>query len=221
MPSFANISKQIIKVFIVSATSPKSRMIAGRCLDADGVALRSEIMTTHNVGPLFVCHANCCRSVLAWYLYQDLCRAPARSAGLEVGERISDRAERMLREWGIEASGHRPLKLSRKLCDEANAIFVMGPSYLHRMVREYGEDLADKAYLFADPFTKPVSFSNGEYKVFDPSFDDRPTTELVRDFRWMRDRVLQIRLALRGDGPPLVPLREYFELCKTVDPASH
>ena len=178
-------------------------------------------MTARHVGPLFVCHANCCRSVLACYLYQHLCKAPARSAGLEVGERISDRAERMLREWDIEASGHQPLKLSRKLCDEANAIFVMGPSYLHRMVWEYGEDLADKAYLFANPFTKPVSFGKGEYKVSDPSFDNRPTTELLREFGWMRDRVLQIRLALLGKGPPLVPMREYFELCKTVDRASH
>src|SRR5207247_6406742 len=53
-----------------------------------------------------------------------------------------------------------------------------------------------KAYLFADPFTRPVSFSNGEYKVFDPSFDNRPTVELVKEFGWMRERVLQIRLAL-------------------------
>ena len=98
--------------------------------------------------PLFVCHANCCRSVLARYLYRHLCRkAPALSAGLEAGERINDRAERMLREWGIDASAHSPLKLSRDLCAEAGAIFVMGPSYLHRVIWEYGEDLADKAYL--------------------------------------------------------------------------
>jgi hypothetical protein len=127
----------------------------------------------------------------------------------------------MLREWGIDASAHRPLKLSRTLCAEATAIFVMGPSYLHRVIREYGEDLADKAYLFADPFTRPVSFGNGEYKVFDPSFDNRPTSELLNEFAWMRERVLQIRLALLGDGRRLVPLSEYFELCTTVDPGSH
>ena len=34
---------------------------------------------------------------------------------------------------------------------------VMGPSYLHRMVWEYGEDLADKSYLFADPFSRPLA----------------------------------------------------------------
>ena len=172
--------------------------------------------------PLFVCHANCCRSVLACYLYRHLCNeAPAFSAGLEAGERISDRAGRMLGEWGIDASAHRPQQLSRTLCSEATAIFVMAPSYLHRVAWEYGEDLADKAYLFADPFTKPVSLGKGEYTVADPSFDNRPTSELLKEFEWMRERVLQIRLALLGDGRPLVPLSAYFELCKMVDRASH
>jgi hypothetical protein len=127
----------------------------------------------------------------------------------------------MLREWGIDASAHRPLKLSRSLCAEATAIFVMAPSYLHRVVWEYGEDLADKAYLFADPFTRPVSFENGEYKVLDPSFDKRPIGVLLQEFGWMRERVLQIRLALLGDGRRLVPLREYLEVCRTVDRGSH
>lgn len=166
--------------------------------------------------PLFICHANCCRSVLARYLYEHLCGAPALSAGLDAGERINDRAEQMLRTWGIDASGHRPLKLSRGFCEEADAIFVMGPSYLHRMVWEYGDDLADKAFLFADPFTRPVSFNNGEYHVTDPSFDTRPASELVEEFEWMRERVVQIRHALLGNGLRLVPLSEYLDLCKTV-----
>jgi hypothetical protein len=37
----------------------------------------------------------------------------------------------------------------------------------------------------------------------------------------LRERVLQIRLALLEAGRPLVPLSEYFELCKTVDPAGY
>ena len=92
--------------------------------------------------PLFVCRANYCRSVLACYLYRHLSRkAPARSAGLEAGERINDRAERMLRAWGIDASAHAPLKLSRDLCAEAGAIFVMGPSYLHRVIWDMAKTL--------------------------------------------------------------------------------
>ena len=178
-------------------------------------------MKTDHPCPLFVCHANCCRSVLARYLYEHLCKAPALSAGLDAGERINDRAEGMLRAWGIDASAHRPVNLSRDLCAEADAIFVMGPSYLHRMVWEYGEDLADKAYLFADPFTRPVSFGNREYTVSDPSFETRPIPELVKEFEWMRDRVLQIPPALVGHGRRLVPLSTYLELCKTVDRGTH
>jgi hypothetical protein len=66
-----------------------------------------------------------------------------------------------------------------------------------------------------------VSFGNGEYKVIDPSFDNRSTRELLKDFGWMRERVLQIRLALLGDGRRLVPMSEYLDLCKTVDRGSH
>jgi hypothetical protein len=104
---------------------------------------------------------------------------------------------------------------------DADAIFVMAPSYLHRLLWEYGEAHADKAYLFADPFSKPVSFGNGEYRVLDPSFIHRPTSELIHEFGWMRERVLQIRLALLGDGRRLVPASDYLELCKTVDRESH
>jgi protein-tyrosine-phosphatase len=172
--------------------------------------------------PLFVCYANCCRSVLAYYLYRHLCGdALARSAGLEPGERISDAAVSMLKEWGIDASRHIPRKLSRDLCSEAEAIFVMAPSYVHRMIWEYGEDLANKAYLFADPFSTPRRFVAGEYRVHDPSFDDRPARELVIEFSWMRERVLQIRSALVGRGPRLVPVSEYLELCKSVDRTGH
>jgi Low molecular weight phosphotyrosine protein phosphatase len=90
---------------------------------------RSDLPTgTGMAGPLFVCHANCSRSVFACYLYRHLCNnAPAHSAGLEPGERISERVETLLREWGIEASGHRPSKVSRDLCIGADAIFVMAP----------------------------------------------------------------------------------------------
>ena len=171
--------------------------------------------------PLFVCHANCCRSVLAEYLYEHRCQAPAWSAGLDAGDRINDRAQAMLRHWDIDASDHEPRQLTRHLCDDAGAIFVMGPSYLHRLVRDHGEDLADRAYLFADPFTLPTSFDNGQYKVIDPSFDHRATWELCAEYDWMRRQVVRIQHALAGTGQPLVPLRQYLTLCQTVNPESH
>ena len=171
--------------------------------------------------PLFVCHANCCRSVLARYLYVHLCQEPAASAGLDAGDVINDRAEGMLRCWGIDARAHRPLQLSRSMCAAAGAIFVMGPSYMHRLIAEYGEDLAGKSYLFADPFTKPESFSSGRFKVVDPSFDSRQVGQLAAEYDWMRDQVVQIRRSLVGEGRKLVSASEYLHLCKTVDRYSH
>jgi hypothetical protein len=89
------------------------------------------------------------------------------------------------------------------------------------MLWEFGEEHAHKAYLFADPFSAPESFNNGEYRVIDPSFDDRPTSELLRELTWMRERVLEIRLALLGEGRRLIPASEYLDLCRTVDRHSH
>jgi protein-tyrosine-phosphatase len=159
---------------------------------------------------------------LASYLYRHLCGdAPALSAGFEPGERVSERAVAMLAQWGIDARGHRPRLLQRALCDEAGAIFIMAPAYLHRLLLEYGHDLAARAYLFADPFSRPQEFGHGEYRISDPSFDERPTEDLVREFAWMRERVRQIRGALGGDSHPMIPATEYLDLLQSLDPRSH
>lgn len=173
--------------------------------------------------PLFVCHANCCRSLLAYHLYRHLCPGmPALMAGMEAGTEPAPRALKMLKAWGIEVAGHKATQITRELCDRADAIFIAAPSYAHRLLREYGEDLAAKTYLYADPFTKPRGFRHGEYRVIDPSFDRvRSTGELVREFAWMRERSLAIRLALLGEGPRLVSASEYLALVRTVDPRGH
>ena len=163
--------------------------------------------------PLFVCHANCCRSVLAQYLYENLNPGTfALSAGFEPGEVINDKALGMLRSWGIDASDHEPHRVDRSLCERAEAIFAMGPEYLHRLVHEFGTGLAKKAYLFADPLTLPVSFLNGAYNVRDPSFDATAVEKLVPEFAWFRERVVQIHDALTGEGKTLVPASEYLSL---------
>lgn len=172
--------------------------------------------------PLFVCHANCCRSVLASYLYRRLDpAAPALSAGLERGEQISDRALAMLAHWRIDARPHQPAQLDRGLCDAAGAIFLMAAPYVRRLLLDYGADLASKAYLYADPFTRPESLGRGEYTVRDPSFDQRPTPELVGEYAWMRERSMQIRAALLGYGRPLIAAADYLDLLEPVDPMSH
>jgi protein-tyrosine-phosphatase len=163
--------------------------------------------------PLFVCWANCSRSVLAHHLYESL--APglkALSAGLEPGERMSERAASMLRAWGVEPGEHEPRPLTLDLCRAAGGIFVMEPDYLRLILAMYGAGLAGKSYLFADPFSMPASFEHGEYAVRDPSFDPRPLDEVLRDYDWLRERVRQIHRALAGEVGGLVPALAYQHL---------
>jgi len=167
--------------------------------------------------PLFVCHANCCRSVLAHYLYETLCGgACALSAGLEADDQINDRAAAMLLSWGIDASGHRPRQLDRSLCERADAIFVMGPGYLARLLAQYGHDVATKSYLFADPFSMPAGFQKGEYLVYDPSFESRPISDLVAEFSWFRTRTLEIHQAIEKRDRILVPATRYLTLLDSL-----
>ena len=203
------------------------RTVAGRCLQPSFTFAWSDpnaplVTVSSATVPLFLCHANCCRSVLAAFLYRQLCAGAAvLSAGLEPGEGTSDRALAMLRCWGIDAAGHLPTRLTRRRYDEAGAIFVMAPPYLRRLLLEYGEDLASKAHLFADPFTRPRSLRPGAYTVSDPSFDERSAVELVEEFAWMRERVLQVHQALLGRGRPLIAAVTYRDLLESVDPMSH
>ena len=58
--------------------------------------------------PLFVCHANCARSVLAYYLYRHLCHgAPALSAGLQGGDGIDSAVDNITVARGREDVGER------------------------------------------------------------------------------------------------------------------
>ena len=97
----------------------------------------------------------------------------------------------------------------------------MAPPYLRRLLIEYGEDLAGKANLYADPFTRPRSLEGGAYTVSDPSFDERSAVELVEEFAWMRERSLQIREALLGGGRPLIAASSYLDVLESVDPMGY
>ena len=171
--------------------------------------------------PLFVCHANCSRSMIAAHLFRDINKAPALSSGMEVGASPAARAVEMLAYWGIDASAHRPRQIDRAVCDEVSAIFVMAAPYLRRLLIEYGEDLGVKSYLFADPFTKPICFAHREYAVNDPTWDTRAASDLCAEHAWMRDRVAEINEALHGRGRPLVPATDYLNLLADVDPKAH
>ena len=89
------------------------------------------------------------------------------------------------------------------------------------MLKQWGLDArtaAGKTALFADPFSRPQSLPWGADKVCDPSFDERPVEELIQEFVWMRERVHQIRRALRGKGRGLVPASEDLPWIQAIDP---
>jgi protein-tyrosine-phosphatase len=71
--------------------------------------------------------------MMAAYLFRDIARAPALSAGMEVGKQPAARALEMLAYWGIDANAHRPRQIDRAVCDQAGAIFVMAAPYLRRL----------------------------------------------------------------------------------------
>jgi protein-tyrosine phosphatase len=168
--------------------------------------------------PMFLCHANCCCSVLARYLYEhQFPQAHALSAGFEAGYAINGRAAAMLHAWGIDCGGHQPRQLRRPLCDHADAIFVMEPEQVRRLLNEYGYDLARKTYLFADPFSLPRSFRQGAYRVEDPSFDTRPVGELLQAFGWFRKRVEEIHEVMLGRGEVVVPAARYLDRLAELD----
>jgi len=96
----------------------------------------------------------------------------------------------------------------------------MAPPYVRRLLLEYGHDLANKTYLYGDPFSRPESFGP-EHTVPDPSFDPRPTDELVEQYSWMRGRTLQIRESLLGHSRPPVAASSYLNLLEAVDPYGH
>lgn len=93
-------------------------------------------------------------------------------------------------------------------------------SRVRRLLLEYGRDLAEKTYLYGEPFGRPRSFGPA-HTVRDPSFDARPTLALVAEFGWMRERTLQVCGSLRGRGRPLVAASSYLTLLEAVDPYGH
>jgi len=74
--------------------------------------------------------------------------------------------------------------------------------------------------FYGQPFRRPQAFGP-EHTVPDPSFDPRPTMQLVEQFSWMRERTLQIRQSLLGHGRALVAAASYLNLLEAIDPSSH
>lgn len=82
---------------------------------------------------LFVCSGNTCRSPMAEGLFRDLLvkrqisHIVCQSAGVSAfpGDPAAENAVAVLREWGIDISGHRSRPVSAPLLEEADLILCM------------------------------------------------------------------------------------------------
>ncbi|MFH0965086.1 MAG: L-threonylcarbamoyladenylate synthase [Planctomycetota bacterium] len=107
----------------------------------EGALPRSEIRRTVNVNVLFVCEGNTCRSPLAAALFRKLLAArlgvipddledrgfTVESCGMAAspGMRVSEYAEDVAREAGLDLSAHRSQEVSLLLLKRADVIFTM------------------------------------------------------------------------------------------------
>ena len=127
-----------------------------------------------------MCTGNLCRSAMAEWGFEDYLRRLGRrnvivgSAGVVAmtGSRASENAVKVLKEHGIDASGHRASELSRFLIQEADVVVGMTTMHVGAVTRLV-PSATDKTFLlkgFARTPEKsgledPFGLDIGEYRA--------------------------------------------------------
>lgn len=105
---------------------------------------------------LFVCTGNTCRSVMAEYLLRHYANEAdleleVASAGLHAytGDEASQHTVAVLKELGIDATGHRARKVSSYLLEEFDLILTM--TNLHKVgIEELAPELTEQVFLLKE-----------------------------------------------------------------------
>lgn len=90
---------------------------------------------------IFVCTGNTCRSPMAEGIFNALAeerkwQARARSAGLFVAEPVvSANSAAVMREQGIDISGHIPMQITDEIIREADLLLTMTDSHKRQLLR--------------------------------------------------------------------------------------
>jgi protein-tyrosine phosphatase len=98
------------------------------------------------------------------------------SAGLHalVGAPADDTAVRLLKERGLDISGHRAMQITRKMCVDADMVFVMSREQRRELESLYPEicgrvfrlgEHADRD--IPDPYRQPESVFRHSFKLID------------------------------------------------------
>jgi protein-tyrosine-phosphatase len=103
---------------------------------------------------LFVCVGNICRSPFAQGLFTKLVRQEghkifhAKSAGLLAlpGNSATYLAQKVAAEYGVDLSGHKAKRLSKKLVEWSELILVMEKSHKDELLTDFPE-AADRTYV--------------------------------------------------------------------------
>ena len=126
---------------------------------------------------LVVCIGNICRSPMAQGLLA--AQLPAwrvQSAGLEalVGAPADDIAIRLLEERGLDIKGHRATQVTRKMCRDADMVFVMSREQRRQLEGLYPE-ICGRVFRLAehsdrdipDPYRQPEAAFRDALKLID------------------------------------------------------
>ncbi|MDR2654715.1 MAG: low molecular weight phosphatase family protein [Oscillospiraceae bacterium] len=121
---------------------------------------------------LFVCEGNTCRSPMA----KALCDKHLKESGLDglyscdsagtgayPGEPAHEKAIAVMREIGIDITGHRTKKLTPSLLSEADMVFTMTPA-LQFLIAEAFPEKAEKVSVIGKSIDDPYGKAIGAYR---------------------------------------------------------
>ena len=122
---------------------------------------------------LFICHGNICRSPMAEYVMRDMLKKnglgdrvqvdSAATSTEELGNPIYPPAARVLREHGIDPSGHAARRMRAEDYREYDFIIGMDNENMYYMRRMWPEDPEGKISLLMDYTDRPGEVSDPWY----------------------------------------------------------
>ncbi len=131
---------------------------------------------------LFICHGSICRSPMGMFILRDLAEKEgvadrlqidaAATSTEELGNPVYPPASRVLREHGIDPSGHHAHQLSRREYEEYDYVIAMDQWNLRNIERITGKRNDGKLFLILDFTDEPGEVADPWYTGdFDTAYE--------------------------------------------------